>query len=301
MTEEKQIYSEYIEVLKTQGKSITNVKYALNIFSEYLYANSINYCFLKIKDAESFQESLIMDKRKNGKADGRARFTKASVLNIVGSVSGFYEYLKKQKLIYSNPFSEVERPVRNKALPRNILNEENMNKFLNHLKNFMSGKNTTETKKLYKAHVAAELMYSTGARVNEIANLKPEDIDFYRGVVVLHDSKTGQKREAILGSFAEKVLKIYIEEMREHILLDRGDVDRSLLFGARIHLKPMLNALLSKESGRLGLGKFTTHNFRHAVGFHLLRAGCDIRFIQEILGHRALHSTQIYYDKEVIM
>jgi site-specific recombinase XerD len=299
--EKEKIYFEYLEECKIRGRSLKNIKYCLNIFYEYLNKNfSGGTLFLKIKDAESFQEYLILEKsdKKHPGKDNRARFTKASVLNIVGAVSSFYEYLKRRKLIYSNPFLEVERLKRNKALPRNILNEENMNKFLNNLKAFSKGKDITERKKLYKAHVIAELMYSTGARVNEIAKLKPEDIDFYRGVLTLEDSKTGKKREAILGSFAEKVLKVYIEEMRKYILLERGDIDKTLLFGAKTNLKPWLNEFLSKESNKSGLVKFTTHNFRHAVGFHLLRAGCDIRFIQEILGHHDLHSTEVYTKVE---
>ena len=61
-----------------------------------------------------------------------------------------------------------------------------------------------------------------------------------------------------------------------------------------------LNTILNKESKRLGFGHFSSHNFRHAVGYHLLRAGCDIRYIQSILGHKKLSSTQIYtrVDKE---
>ena len=61
-----------------------------------------------------------------------------------------------------------------------------------------------------------------------------------------------------------------------------------------------LNTFLNKESERLGFGKFSSHNFRHAVGYHLLKNGCDIRHIQSILGHKKLSSTQIYtkVDKE---
>ena len=63
------------------------------------------------------------------------------------------------------------------------------------------------------------------------------------------------------------------------------------------HLKLLiekLNNFLNKESEKLGLGHFSSHNFRHALGYHLLRSGCDIRYIQGILGHKELNTTQIY-------
>lgn len=291
---EQTAYNEYIAELKRQGRSVTHVAYGLKIFFEYLASTALDFRFLKIKDVEEFQSYLGIQTRE----DGRVRFTRASALNVTGAALNFYEFLKKKGQVTTNPFAGAPRLKRNKALPRNILNEENMNKLLAHLMNFMAGKDLYEKKQLYRAHVVAELMYSTGARVNEIAQLKPDDVDFYRGVVLLRDSKTGASREAILNSFAEKVLNIYITQMRRYIILERYDTDASLLFGARTYLKGWINTVIARESEKLGLGKFTSHNFRHAVGFHLLRAGCDIRFIQEILGHRTLHSTQVYTKVE---
>ena len=292
--DQQKTYEEYMNHLKQQGRCVTHFAYGLKIFFAYLNNLNLNYRFFKIKDAEDFQSYLTIQTRE----DGRARFTSSTVLNITGAVLSFFEYLKKRNVIFANPFSGVPRPKQNKALPRNILNEENMNTLLLHFKDFMKGEGLYEKKQLYKAHVVGELMYSTGARVNEIAKLKPDDIDFYRGVVLLKDSKTGKSREAILNSFAEKVLSIYIAEMRKYIILERYDTDTSLLFGAKINLKYWINDIIANECEKLGLGKFTSHNFRHAVGFHLLRAGCDIRFIQEILGHQTLHSTQIYTKVE---
>jgi integrase/recombinase XerD len=164
----------------------------------------------------------------------------------------------------------------------------------------MNGRTLTEKRQLYKAHVIGELMYSTGMRVNEVASLKEKDINFYRGIVTVYDSKTGKKREAILNTFAGKVVEIYVNQTRPFVMFGKNNADTALLFGAKTNLRTWLNGILDRESKNLGLGKFTTHNFRHAVGYHLLRGGCDIRFIQEILGHEALHSTQVYtkVDKE---
>ncbi|KKP63781.1 MAG: Tyrosine recombinase XerC, partial [candidate division WS6 bacterium GW2011_GWE1_34_7] len=146
----------------------------------------------------------------------------------------------------------------------------------------------------YKSHIIAELMYSTGARINEIANLKPKDIDFNRGVVKLRDTKSRQIRDGILNDYAGKILQIFISEMREYINFGKNNADNSLIFGSKTNLKIWLNEILNKMSIKLEYGKYSAHNIRHSVGTHLLKNGCDIRHIQEILGHKALSSTQIY-------
>ena len=214
--------------------------------------------------------------------------------NFMGCVSSFYDYLKKMKLIHSNPFPEVKRIKTGTVLPKNILNESEMNAFLAHLKRFGKGSDLARRKGMYKAHVVSELMYSTGARINEVMKLKAADIDFTRGTVRITDSKTAQVREGVLNSYAEKVLRIYVEEMRDYVIFGMNNGDAGLLFGSKAHLKTWLNGILGEEIESLGFGRFTSHHFRHAVGYHLLRGGCDIRFIQEILGHRLLATTQIY-------
>jgi len=287
---EKELFDKYLSETIKAGGSPKHVKYGLKIFFKYIEETGLDFLKLSLREAQEYQVYLSTQTDENGKV----RYSKASVLNIVGCVSKFYEFMRKKKNIYANPFIEVDRVRRSDSLPRNILNEENMDRFLKHLKNFMHGRTLIDKRQLYKTHVISELMYSTGARINEIGKLKSADVDFIRGTVTLDDSKTGKKRQGILNSFAEKVLWIYINEMREYVLTEKSGPESGYLFGGRTNLRTWLNMILNRESEKLELGKFTTHNFRHAVGYHLLRGGCDIRFIQEILGHEELHTTQVY-------
>jgi integrase/recombinase XerD len=285
-----EIQHEYIQNLKARGKSVHNVKLSLRLLNEYLESMDVDYRHVKIRHAQEFQAHLSTATDD----EGGIRYSKGSVQNFMGCVSSFYDYLRKRRIIYSNPFLDVKRVKTGKSLPRNILNEEDMNAFLSHLKRFGKGGDLIHRRSLYKAHVVAELMYSTGARINEVMKLAPADLDFTRGTVRITDTKTAQVREGIINSFAEKVLRIYVEEMRDYVLFGKNNADQGLLFGAKANLKTWLNDILGKESEKLGFGRFTSHHFRHAVGYHLLRGGCDIRFIQEILGHKLLHTTQIY-------
>ncbi|OHD63880.1 MAG: hypothetical protein A2176_09915 [Spirochaetes bacterium RBG_13_51_14] len=309
---QEQLVNEYLRDLSLQGRPFMKVKSNLKILLAYLEGANIDFLRVKIRDAQDFQMYLTTAVHEEGNTcaersgvlslpKGRSiRYSKGSILTIIGSVTAFYDYLRKKKLVPANPFLEIIRIKQGKNLPKNILAEEKMDEFLRHLKEFWKGKDLIRRRSVYKAHVIAELMYSTGMRINEVMKLVPSDIDFLRGTVRITDTKSGQVREGILNEYAGKVLRIYIERTREYILFGKNDADMELLFGAKAHVKTWLNILLNQESHKLGLGRFTSHHFRHAVGYHLLKNGCDIRYIQEILGHRELSSTQVYtkVDKE---
>jgi integrase/recombinase XerD len=287
----------YREESRFPTGSHTKFSYSLRIFMAYLEERDLDYNLLKLKDAQEYQ--LWLTTLKN--AAGKVRFSKRTIADLVGSMTSFYSFLRRKEVIYTNPFLEIDRVRANKSLPRNILNKEKMATLLTHLKRFDKGKTFVERRSLYKAHVIAELMYSTGARINEVSSLKPEDVDLGRGTVVLRDSKTKTTRQGFLNEMAKEVLRIYLQETREGMLKHSvNNPDNSYLFGGRARLAIWLNGLLNQQSQKLGLGTFTSHHFRHAVGYHLLKNGCDIRFIQEILGHKTLGTTQVYtkVDKE---
>jgi site-specific recombinase XerD len=302
MTEEQsKILIEYIEHLKFTGKSIKNPKHALNIMFDYMNENNIEFENSKIKDAEDFQSYLATrtdddPSTSSSKcwASNKLKYTSITVSGIIARIKTFYEYLKDKRMIYANPFDQIKRIKTGKSLPKNILNEEDMNRLLNALKNFNAGKTLKQRKKLYKMHVISELMYSTGARINEVISLTKDDADFERSVIRLYDRKTKQSRFGFLNEYANKILKIYTEQMRDYVLFGSNNADMRLLFGSRYNLRQMVNDEVNGISRRLKLGHFASHNFRHAVGYHLLKNGCDIRYIQEILGHKKISSTQVY-------
>jgi integrase/recombinase XerD len=286
----------YIESLQLQKcrHEVLSTAYCLKLLFKYLNEQNIDFLRLKINEAQNFQTSLLTQTNQ----EGSLRYKKNTINGMISRVCHFYSYLEQEKKIRCNPFTGVKRVKRSRILPRNILNEEKTDILLRSLRRFWRGKDLTERKKLYKAHLISELMYSTGMRINEIMKLKPSDIDFTKGTVRISDSKSGVIREGILNEYCQRILKIYIDEVKDYVVFGKNNGDSRLLFGSKGHLKAWLNAILNKESNRLEFGNYTTHNFRHAVGFHLLRSGCDIRFIQSILGHKDLGTTQIYTKVE---
>jgi site-specific recombinase XerD len=301
MTEEhSRLFNDFLSEEKLSGRTIGGLRilrHKTKILIDYLEKNQLEFNEVSPREAQSFQGWLL----ERGRLDG-GEYVKSSIKPNITAAVTFYNYLKRKHLITTNPFKDIRRVRIEKTLPRNLLKEKQMDKYLSELSDFFLIKNLKQRISRYKYHLVAELMYSTGLRVSETANLNVGDIDLQRGLVSVIDGKQGISRSAYLNEYTKELLRIYIEQMRENIFNEWNlRNNRNSLFGLKSSsLEKELNKLLKKTAERLLYPKVTSHSFRHCLGYHLLRAGCDIRYIQEILGHKSLHNTEIYtkVDKE---
>lgn len=252
---------------------------------------------LKVKDAQAYQGWLL----ERGQANGEM-YASGSIQNFIKGALAFYEYLKERGLVLMNPFKEIKRQRVKNKLPRHILKEKEMAGLLEYLGEYDREQDIRRQRTKYRLHVLAEVLYSTALRISEAAAIQEEDIDFSRGMIEVRDVKSGHLRTVFLNDYANQILKIYIEQMRDLVLGE--DSNRALLFGAGgRRLLTQLNSELKRATEKLGLPGMTSHGFRHAVGYHFLRSGCDIRYIQDVLGHKSIRNTEIYtkVDKEALL
>jgi site-specific recombinase XerD len=287
----KDLAREYLEYLQTTGlRRLTQdgYRYAIAHFFDWLTERGLSFAEVGVKDAQEFQGWLLA----GGRADGVA-CTKARTANIINAAVSFYDFLKSSGRAAANPFRAIVRAKAARKIPENLLKEQEMQALLKELEEFMNERRNRDRVRKYRCHVMAEVMYATGMRVSELAGLKREDVDFENGLIALHDTKDGKARKAFLNEYAKRVLKLYVERIEPLIRYRWRKADT--LFGAcAIELKHLLNGELAKACAALGLKRITSHAFRHSFGFHLLRAGCSIRYIQDFLGHTRLKSTEVY-------
>lgn len=262
---------------------------ALKALFVYLNENQIEVCDLKIKEAQEFQTYLCALENE----DGTPYYATFSIKNIIYMATNFYNYLKDKGKVYTNPFYHIKQIKVKRRLPRNIPVEDKMNQFLDILSRFWEHKQVRIKRMYYKSHVMAELMYATGMRISEVLHLKEEDIDFGGKTITVKEGKGGKSRTAYLNDYAVKVLLIYIEEMKEVINYNKKS---PYIFGmiSKATVSDVFHKYLNIVGKKIGIGRFTSHNFRHSVGFHLLRRGCDMRYIQLILGHEDMNTTTLY-------
>lgn len=297
ITKEQEILlKKYIAYAKIKGhrqQGIIGLRTRIPKLFEFLNEKEILPHELGVKQAQEFQGWMI----ETGKQDG-GKYSKNSVLAYLAAASALCAYLKQKGILKSNPFKEIRKVRRDRKIPRNLLKEKEMNHLLGELEKFGEG-NLKNRIINYRIHVIAELMYATGLRISEVAALTPEDMDLQRGTVSVCDGKSGKSRIVFLNDYAREVLRIYVEQMRDLVFSEWNERNAGLLFGVQwAWLARPVNRVLNNTAKKCGYEGFTSHGFRHCLGYHLLRAGCNIRYIQQLLGHAHLKNTEIYTKVE---
>ncbi len=215
-------------------------------------------------------------------------YSTGAICNFIKAGRRIWDYLVKEERVKSNPFREVRYPRVPNHLSRNFLSESQMNRLLERLIHF-------EKVEEYQVHVVSEFLYATGLRIQEAASLELGDIDTEQRVVYVREGKGGNSRTAFLTGYAAEVMEQYVKKGREAALGRRWRKNGDKLFG---YSKSSLARVVSEKVGeickQLEQPEISCHGFRHSLGTHLLRAGCDMRHIQVILGHDSLNSTQVY-------
>lgn len=291
------LYEGFLVFEKAKGISrqgYKTVRTNIHKFLEYISENRINLNEIGYFQAMEYQRYLI----ESGKKDGKP-FASGTIHNYLKSAIRFFDFLKSYDLVRGNPFKSIRKVRYAKPLPKNILKEKEMNQLLEHLKGFMKQKKLHHRIAFYKTQVAAELMYSTGLRCSEVADLTIDNIDFERSCITVRKGKGGNERIVFLNEHAREILKLYVEKARLLSIEAFNNRNMKRLFGITGEtLNINLNRMLKQATEKTGLPHLSTHGFRHAMGSHLLRAGCDIRYIQQLLGHKHIGNTEVYTKVE---
>ena len=193
--------------------------------------------------------------------------SRSSIRSAYFALKFFHENVLKQKFDENIPLAK------NKSKLPIVLNKDEINSMFESTLNL-------------KHRLVLMFLYYTGIRLNELVNLKWEDIDFQRGTIHLKTAK-GEKERVIF--FHEK-LKSFIEYFN---LKKESFVFISNL--GKKYDKRTVQLIVRNAAKKAGVGKrVTPHTLRHSFATHLLEAGADIRHIQKLLGHTNLQTTQIY-------
>jgi integrase/recombinase XerD len=148
-----------------------------------------------------------------------------------------------------------------------------------------------------------EVLYGCGLRVSELTELKLSNI--HPEIEFIKVTGKGSKERLVpIGGEALKALKIWIEQVRVHIDIKKGEEDMVFLNRRGSRLSRVYIFMLVKQLAELtGLRKsISPHTFRHSFATHLVEGGADLRAVQEMLGHESITTTEIYthLDREYL-
>ncbi len=205
----------------------------------------------------------------------------------------FFKWATRQNYLLYNPASELELPKVEKRLPKATLSPEEAELILN-IPNI-------HTEEGLRDRAILEVLYSTGIRRMEVVNLTRADVHPDRGVLAVRQGKGKKDRFVPISERAVSWVQRYLEEVRTGFAIE-PDPHNLFLDRTGLPLTPnQLSRLATKYIKQADIGKSgSCHLFRHTVATLMMDNGADIRFIQQMLGHVSIETTQIYTQVSII-
>lgn len=266
--------SNYIDYLCLERGLSENTEAAyrhdLMEFIDFIDANGIN-SFDDIK--RSHINYYIRDLR-------RKELAPTSVTRKIASLRGWFKWMMGMSLIKHDPTVALEHPKLSKHLPK-VLSVSEVDLLL-----------SQDLPLLEKSML--ELLYATGLRVSELANLKIQNINQKHAYVKCF-GKGSKERIVPMGKIAKEILGQYLEK-RNNILTEKNQNNDFLFInddGKKVSRQEIYKII--RDLGQKVLNKhITPHTLRHSFATHMLENGADLRVVQELLGHSDVATTQLY-------
>lgn len=275
--EGKEIIYEFLDYISYEKKysDYTEKNYELDLFKyfEYLDKNNLNYLTVKYKDVSNF--TLFLAKQ---------NYKSTTINRIDSSIRSFYNYLELEEKINGNPFKAAS----NLKVPKRLPNYFKYDEYLTMIS--VIDKDDYE----YRNRLILEMLFATGLRVSELSNIKIKDIDFSEREIKIM-GKGSKERFVFYNKECANVLDSYFKEYRSKLLNGK---DSEYLFinhlGDKLTdrgIRLIIDKIVKKSCIK---SKVSPHTFRHTFATMLLNEGCNIKSVQELLGHSSLGTTGIY-------
>ena len=252
---------EYIETLKLRNYSDATIKtYRLHFLRFLNFFQNIKLEDITKEQIRKYLLFLVQEKKYSVSAQNQA----------INSIKFYYEK------VLGKPVEKyyVPRPRREKKLPE-VLSEEEVTKILKQITNL-------------KHKCIIYLIYSAGLRLTEVVHLKLSDIQSDRKQIFIRSAKGNKDRYVILSDTVLKLLRPYYKKYKPTYWLfeSRPEIQYSNRAIQKFFKSAVIKSNINKPA--------TIHTLRHSFATHLLEHGTDLRYIQELLGHKSSKTTEIY-------
>ena len=210
------------------------------------------------------------------------RRAKSSTARTLSCLRTYFAFLERRG--FANPAENLQGPRKERRLP-GVLDEREVERLLEAAggRDFPGRRN----------RAILETLYAGGLRVSEAVGLDVTDATLDAGLVRVREGKGAKERLAPIGRPAARAIEAWLDERRRHRKADGGALFISEA-GSRLDVRTV-RRIVASAAKSAGLGRrVTPHTLRHSFATHLLDRGCDLRSVQELLGHENVTTTQIY-------
>lgn len=227
---------------------------------------------------ENLQEFLLQQSKQKISERTQARW--------ISSIKSFFKYLLEEELRNDNPAALLEGPKLGLYLP-DTLSFDDVERITKSI--------DVSTDLGIRNHCMIEVLYGCGLRVSELIELKISDINFKEKYLKIK-GKGNKVRYIPLANYTSKLIKNYINNVRVNNKINKKHEDILFLNSRGAMMSRVIVFIIIKElADKAGIRKnISPHTFRHSFATHLLQNGADLRFIQEMLGHSSITTTEIY-------
>lgn len=264
---------EYLEEITRKGYRDSSIKLTCGLLERfYRYLDSQEILEINSEVLKKYQEKILA-----------CKFSYWYQRSLLENVRRYFEYLTREKKFLFNPARDMEMPIK-KLLPVNIPTGREIEELLEGIDTrYEAGK---------RDKAILELFYSSAPRASELLNLDIGDVDFKGGRLVVRSGKGGKDRVVPVGQKALESLLVYVKKVRPQRAAKKNETALFLSEqGNRMRIG-VLHWMMRYRRGRRK--NISAHKIRHACAIEMMRHGADIRYIQELLGHEWLSTTQIY-------
>ncbi|WP_081659199.1 tyrosine-type recombinase/integrase [Pedobacter glucosidilyticus] len=258
-----EVPNSYLLHLKANNYSLNTIQNYYTSFFQFLcYCRYLNLDYQKLTP-EEINNLVVKLSLKNA-------LSTSSSHSIINAIMYYYRSLLGLKA-YQN---QIIRPKKEKVLPK-VVDSNTIATIIKSCENI-------------KHKAMLSLIYACGLRASELINLKVEDIDSKRMLIHIHYAKGKKDRQVMLSEKLLTILKLYYKEHKPKYYLFQGQYEDQYAVSS-------LRQVLKKACLKAGIKQpITLHWLRHSFATHLLEAGTDIRYIQQLLGHSSTKTTEIY-------
>ena len=217
--------------------------------------------------------------------DGRPPAAPATLQRKIACLRSFYRHLRRTGVLVEDPTAQLRAPRQSRRLPHVLSRDE--------VARLLAQPAGTEPAAL-RDRALLELMYACGLRASEAIALEAGDLDLEAGVLRAR-GKGNKERLVPVGSAAARALAAYLQRGRPRLVGERWEARLFVNQRGSGLTRQGLYKIVQRHAATAGLAdKMSPHTLRHTFATHLLAGGCDLRSLQEMLGHADIATTQLY-------
>lgn len=277
-------YLEWLQIKNYSPRTVGNREIYLGFFLVWCEERGITRPAEVTKPVLDRYARWLYHYRKPG--DGRPLSFRAQHSRLV-PIRAFFKWAARANYLLYNPASELELPKLEHRLPTAVLTASEADQVLN--------QPDTRDPLGVRDRALLEVLYSTGMRRSEVAGLGRYDLDVDRGTVMVRQGKGRKDRMIPIGERALAWVDRYLVEVRPGLAVEPDDGTLFLTHEGTPFSPDRLTQLAREYVNAAEIGKSgACHVFRHTMATLMLEGGADVRFIQQMLGHAKLETTQIY-------